>query len=54
MLFTYIHSITTSGDFTGVSFSKSPEESVGERIFAHVTKNLIINLESSEVGFVGG
>jgi hypothetical protein len=49
---TYIHSITTSGYFTSVAFSKSPVERVGESIFAKIGKNLIVNLESRKIGFV--
>lgn len=49
---TYIHSVTTCGYFTSVAFSKSPEQSVGEGIFAEVGKNLVVNLESRKVGFV--
>lgn len=48
---TYIHGITTSRLLTGVTFSESPEERVGQSVFAHVGKNLIVNLESREVGF---
>ena len=47
---TYIHSITTSRLFTGVSFSECPEESVGQSIFAEVCKDFVINFESSKVG----
>jgi hypothetical protein len=48
--FTYIHSITASRLFTGVPFSKCPEESVGQGIFAEVGEDFVIDLESSEVG----
>jgi hypothetical protein len=47
---TYIHGITTSRLFTGVSFSKCPEESVGQSIFAEVGENLVIDFKGSKVG----
>jgi len=48
---TYIHSITTSRLFTGMSFSKCPEESVGQGVLAEVGKDFVIDFESSEVGW---
>jgi hypothetical protein len=48
---TYIHRITTSRLFTGVSFSKSPEECIGQSIFAEVGKDLVVNFEGGEVGY---
>jgi len=47
----YIHGITASGLFTSVAFSESPEKSIGQGIFTKVGKDLVINLESREVGY---
>ena len=47
----YIHGVTTSGDFTSMTFGKSPEESVRQSIFSEVTKDLVVNLEGGEVGY---
>jgi len=46
-----IHGVTTSGDFTSMTFGKSPEESVRQSIFSEVTKDLVVNLEGGEVGY---
>lgn len=47
---THIHGITTSRDLAGVAFGESPEEGVGQSIFAEVGEGLVLELESSEVG----
>jgi hypothetical protein len=36
--------------FASVAFSQSPEERVGKSIFTEVSKYLVVNLESGEVG----
>lgn len=48
---TYIHGVTTSRLFAGVTFSKSPEEGVRQSIFTKIGENFIINLEGGEVGY---
>jgi hypothetical protein len=47
---TYIHSITTSRLLTSMTLGESPEQGVCQGIFAEVGEDLIVNLESSEVG----
>jgi len=48
--FTYIHGITTSRLLTGMAFSESPEEGVGQGVFTEVGKNFVIDLEGGEIG----
>ena len=36
-----------------MTFGKSPEERIGQGIFAHVGENLVVNLESREIGCGG-
>lgn len=35
-----------------MTFSKSPEESVGQGVLSEVAEHLIVNLESGEVGYI--
>jgi hypothetical protein len=37
--------------FTSVAFSESPEQRVGQGVLSKVSEDLIIKLESREVGF---
>lgn len=49
---TYVHGIATSGLFTSVTFGKSPVKGVGQSVFTEVGKDLLIKLESGEVGLI--
>jgi hypothetical protein len=45
-----IHSVSSGGLLAGVALGKSPVERVGKTVLSEVAKNLIVNLESGEVG----
>lgn len=47
---TYVHGVSSRRLLACVTFGKSPVERVGKGVFAEVAKNLIVNLESGEVG----
>jgi hypothetical protein len=47
--YTHVHSVLASGLFASVALSKRPEERIGERVLAEVGKDLILDLESSEL-----
>lgn len=48
---TCLHSIATSRDFTSVSFSESPEQTVGEGKFTEAGQGLRVDLKSRDVGW---
>ena len=47
---THVHGVATGRNLAGVTLAESPVEGVGEGVLAEVAKNLLINLESGEVG----
>jgi hypothetical protein len=47
---TYVHGISAGRLLAGVTLSESPEEGVGKAVLAEVAENLLINLESGEIG----
>lgn len=49
---THVHGVATGRDLAGVTLAESPVEGVGEGVLAEVAKNLLINLESGEVGWI--
>lgn len=49
---TYVHGISPRRLLASMALSKSPEEGVGESIFAQVTEHLVVNFESSVVGYI--
>lgn len=49
---TYIHSIPAGRDLAGVALAQSPVERVGKSVFTEVAEELLIDLESGEVGYI--
>ena len=47
---THVHGVATGRDLAGVTLAESVVEGVGESVLAEVGKDLLINLESGEVG----
>lgn len=47
---TYIHGISAGRLLAGVALGQSPVQGVGKAVLAHVREDLVINLESREVG----
>ena len=49
---THVHGVATGRDLAGVTLAESVVEGVGEGVLAEVGKDLLINLESGEVGLI--
>lgn len=49
---THVHGVATGRNLAGVTLAESPVEGVGEGVLAEVAKDLFINLESGEVGWI--
>ena len=47
---TYVHGVLAGRLLAGVTLSQCPEERVGESVLAEVGEDLILNLESRELG----
>jgi hypothetical protein len=47
---THVHGVLTGGDFASVALSKGPEERVGKSVLAEVGQDLVLDLESRELG----
>ena len=50
---THIHGVPSGRDLASMTLDQSPVQRVGERVLAHVGEELLVNLESGEVGRSG-